>query len=102
MPRPLYSLRVAFPKTDTGWTTRVARFSGQPIFEFAAMLSRPWPPAPGRTYWISIADADLRTGQWLWSRGADRGPVATRSEVGDYTDSWIVEPHVDVPAFREQ
>jgi len=99
-PQPIYSLLLRYPGTDTGLVVADgSSFSGQHILEYVATVPA-LPLAPSRSYWISIADSDLRTAEWLWSRSVSRGPVAVRSEVGDYAESWMLLPRVERPAFR--
>jgi hypothetical protein len=98
--RPSSSFRVQYPKTDTGRTVGDgSAFSDQHILEFVATIPAV-PLAAAVTYWLSIAESDLRTGEWLWSRSTIRGAVAVRSETGAHTDSWWVLQQVHLPAFR--
>ena len=42
-------------------------FDGRTIFEFSATLTSPVSVPAGQTAWISVAEVDPSTGQWLWS-----------------------------------
>jgi hypothetical protein len=77
--------------TDTSFDA----VNGNNIYKFEALLSSSFLALSSNNYWLSIADNDSATSQFLWSRNNMSGTYAYRNTFGGIITDWSTSPHGD-------